>query len=461
MSVIPNNLFKKNPLFLQSAYPWLIVACGMLFYCFNYFLRVSPSVMQPELTEAFHMNATQFGTLAAFYYYAYTSMQIPAGMLYDKFGVRFVLSAACLITCIGLSIFIIADSMLIAGCGRFLIGLGCAFAYIGTLKLASVWLPTNRFATVAGLATAIGMISGTLSQTYLTVVVQQVGYQEALRSILFIGFLLSVFILLMVRNRPQSNASTNKPHLPVSISHLKKALRAIATHPQMWLIGLIGCLFYLPSSIFLDLWGIPYLRTVYGFTPTEAVALFSSMFYGWIISGPLIGALSDKIQRRRSPLVFFGSLAAILLCGVFYFPHLSLFALYVIFFLIGFCCGCQSLTFALGKETNSIHISGTAVAVTNMLIMLGGVVFQPIVGKLLDLHTSSSIGLNGLPIYSASDYTFAMSVVPIGVAIGVILCFFLKETYCESQVLSEKEQLFEPSLTVNAHAESAEGRRSF
>ena len=67
--------------FLRSSQAWLIVCCGMFFYCYNYFLRVSPSVMQGELTQAFHMTATQFGTLAGFYYWAYTPMQIPAGSL--------------------------------------------------------------------------------------------------------------------------------------------------------------------------------------------------------------------------------------------------------------------------------------------------------------------------------------------------------------------------------------------
>src|SRR5262245_24058786 len=81
----------------KSVYPWIIVSCGMLFYCYNYFLRVSPSVMQNELSQAFHITASELGTLAGLYYYAYTPMQIPAGLLYDKFGVRFVLCAACLI----------------------------------------------------------------------------------------------------------------------------------------------------------------------------------------------------------------------------------------------------------------------------------------------------------------------------------------------------------------------------
>lgn len=419
--------------FLQSAYPWLIVFCGMLFYCFNYFLRVSPSAMQDQLTQTFHITATQFGTLAVFYYWAYTPMQLPAGLIYDKFGVRFVLCAACLIAVAGLSVFISANNYYMAGAGRFMIGLGCAFAYIGTLKLASIWLPSTRFATVAGLTTAIGMASGALSQKYLTHVVEVIGYQKALSSALIAGLVLSVIIIMLVRNRPKSTANNlNAMQAPLNTGQLLQALKLIFSNPQMWLIGIIGCLLYLPSSVFLDTWGIPYLKAVYQLTPQQASTITGFTFYGWIISGPIIGALSDKIKLRKMPLALTGFFAAALLCGVFYLPILfNLSTLNVIFFLIGFCCGAHSLCFALGKENNPIQVSGTSVAITNMLIMAGGAIFQPIVGKLLDMHTSSPLGLNGLPVYSASDYNFALSVIPIGVSLGIFLCLFLKETYCE------------------------------
>jgi len=438
--------------FTRSAYPWLIVCCGMLFYCYNYFLRVSPSVMQNELSQAFHINAYQFGTLAAFYYYAYTPMQVPAGMIYDKFGVRFVLCAACLIAVMGLSVFITADSFAMAGFGRCLIGLGTAFAYIGTLKLASIWLAPNRFATVAGLTTAIGMTSGALAQKYLTYFVQTIGYQAALKTALIAGVVLSGFIILMVRNRPKNETSnTGEMQAPIDLKQLLIALRLIFTNRQMWLIGIIGCLLYLPSSVFLDLWGIPYLKAVYHVTAEQAVAISSYTFYGWIISGPIIGLISDKIKRRRAPLTFTGFFAAVLLCAVFYMPGIELSGLYTIFFMIGFCCGAHPLCFALGKENNPIQISGTAVAVTNMLIMLGGAVFQPVVGKLLDI-SSSQVDGSGLPIYSSSDYTLALSVVPIGVALGIFLSIFLKETYCKSQASKESEDLFagapQPALSL-------------
>lgn len=437
--------------FFKSAYPWLIVCCGMLFYCYNYFLRVSPSVMQSDLSQSFHITAYQFGTLAAFYYYAYTPMQLPAGMIYDKFGVRFVLCAACLIAVIGLSVFISANSLIIASLGRLLIGLGTAFAYIGTLKLASIWLPSNRFATVAGLTTAIGMTSGALSQKYLTQVVEMIGYKQALHSAVIAGIILSGIIVLLVRNRPKNQAvSLNEMQTPMNIKQLAGAIRIIFTNPQMWLIGIIGCLLYLPSSVFLDLWGIPYLKAVYNLTSAQAVAISSCTFYGWIISGPIIGALSDKIKRRRMPLTITGFFAALLLCIVFYLPGIHSSELPIIFFMIGFCCGAHPLCFALGKESNPIQISGTSVAVTNMLIMAGGAIFQPVVGKLLDLHTKSPIGVDGLPVYTGNDYVFALSVVPIGVAIGIFLSIFLKETYCESQASEVHQRIFNPRIEIEA-----------
>lgn len=439
-------IYNRRVIFFRSAYPWLIVSCGMLFYCYNYFLRVSPSVMQEALTQSFHINASQFGMLAAFYYYAYTPMQIPAGLLYDKFGARFVLAAASLTSVVGLIFFILATNFYMAGLGRFMIGLGSAFAYIGTLKLASIWLPENRFATVAGLTTAVGMASGALAQKYLTHIIESIGYHAALQNALIAGALLSLILFSIVRNHPHQAPTTSTASQPMSLKQVLRALRVAFMNPQMWLIGIIGCLLYLPSSVFLDLWGIPFLKTVYGLTSAQAVNIANFMFYGWILSGPIIGVFSDKIRRRKLPLTTTGLIAAILLCLIFYIPDFSISTLYVICFMIGFCCGGHPLTFALSKESNPIAISGTSVAITNMLIMAGGAIFQPLVGKLLDLHAEGAVNAQGLPIYNASDYLFALSVIPIGVAIGIFLSLFLKETYCECQAKESDENVLASSL---------------
>src|SRR5438093_10460716 len=121
------NKQNTSSLFLRFFQPWIICSIGMLFYCYNYFLRVSPSVMQHDLMQSLHINATQFGTLAAVYYYAYTPMQVPVGMIYDCYGARLVQFFACLTAIVGLGVFITADSLSMASLGRCLIGLGTAF----------------------------------------------------------------------------------------------------------------------------------------------------------------------------------------------------------------------------------------------------------------------------------------------------------------------------------------------
>jgi MFS family permease len=368
-------------------------------------------------------------------------MQIPVGLIYDRFGARFVQFFACLTAIIGVAIFISADNLQFASVGRCLIGLGTAFAYIGVLKLASLWLPANRFATVAGLTTAFGMVSAIIADKYLTAFVSSVGYKNALHAALVVGIVLSITILLFMRNRPKISMATTSTQ-SVSVFN---ALRIVLGNPQMWLIGIIGCLFYLPASVFLDLWGIPYLKAVHQLTAEQAASAVSWTFVGWIFAGPSIGALSDKIKRRRAPLIFSAFMSTIFLSLIFYMPGLTLHTLYVLFFFVGIFCGAHPLCFALGKENSPNAISGTAVAVTNTLIMLGGMIFQPVVGKLLDKHAINAVLQDGVPIYNASDYNYALTVIPIGLILAIILSFFLKETRCQSRIVEEQR----PVLATN------------
>lgn len=434
------NTTQKNYILHFCIKPWFICCIGMLFYCFNYFLRVSPSVMQQDLMQHLHINAIQFGALAAFYYWAYTPMQIPVGLIYDRFGARLVQFSACLIAVIGVLIFILADTYSLACLGRFLIGLGTAFAYIGVLKLASLWLPANRFATIAGLTTAFGMVSAIISDKFLTQFVQSVGYQNALHITLFIGVTLSLFILFFMQNRPKIHPShqPSASNKTLNAKELLNALSVILLNRQMWLIGIIGCLFYLPASVFLDLWGIPYLKIAYHLSPDQAATAVSWVFVGWIISGPSIGAISDKIKKRRLPLLISAIMSTVLMCTIFYIPDLTLTTLYILFFFVGIFCGAHPICFALGKENCPDSFSGTAVAVTNTLIMLGGMIFQPLVGFLLDKHTHTLLK-TGESLYTANDYTYALSVVPLGLMLTILLTFFLKETHCESKAVLNRE----------------------
>src|SRR5438105_12238963 len=107
---------------------------------------------------------------------------------------------------------------------------------------------------------------------------------------------LSIMMLVLMRSKPLSSGKRS-PARAMTLKQLGNALLLVLKNPQMWLIGIIGCLFYLPASVFLDLWGISYLKAVYQLTPEQAASAISWTFLGWIIAGPTIGALSDKIKR--------------------------------------------------------------------------------------------------------------------------------------------------------------------
>lgn len=413
--------------------PWLMFGMGAMYYCLAYFLRVSPSVMKKDLLHHFKITATEFGSLSSAYYNAYTPMQLFVGVIVDRLGARKVLVSACLICMLGLYIFIHADSLHFAKTGRFLIGFGSAFAYITVLKLVALWLPPNRFATAAGLTSAFGMSAGIFSQIYLATFVEKVGYKSALSTGLIAGIILAVVLFLVVRDRPREQRLELKTlGNQLTLKQTLFGLGSVLTKRETWLIGAVGLLLYLPASAFLDLWGIPYLETAYRINSEKAAMMISLVYFGWIIAGPLIGAFSDRIRLRCMPLLVTSIFSTIFSAMAFYIPNLPMPILYTLLFLFGVTCGSHPLVFSLSRENNPEQISGTATATTNFFIMLGGVLFQPFMGKILDWHWGGSM-LDGVRVYTLSDYKFALAVVPIGLFISCIVTLFIKETHCRIQ----------------------------
>ncbi len=424
---LPPSLFRK---FI----PWMVCIIAGMFYCYNYYLRVAPSVMELEILRTFHLNATDIGLLNTAYYLSYTLMQIPVGFILDRYEIRWVIFSACLIAVTGLGIFVTADNFYEAAAGRFLIGFGCAFSYLSVLKLATIWLPPNRFAIMAGLTTSMGKMAAILSIHYLTSVMAEKGFRGSLYSALVFGLIITALIFSFVRSKPTAGSTKDTVRVYASSKELIRQIFHILSSSQMWLIGIVGLLLYLPATVFIDQWGIPYLETAHGLTAGEAANASSLVLIGWLISSPIIGAISDIIQRRQMPLILTSMLACLIFMIIFYGPALSKLEIYIGMFVIGAACGSHPLCFSLAKENNFLRYSGIATAITNAMIMSGGI-FQSLVGKLLDLHFSGVI-VDGIRVYTKSDYTFALSIIPLGFIAAILMTFLIKETHCQ---LLEKE----------------------
>lgn len=421
-----------------TLFAWIVCGLGALFYCYEYLLRIAPSVMSRDLMGAYNLDAAGFGHLVAYYYYIYTPMQIVVGIFMDRYGPRLLITLACLACAVGTYLFACSDILMIAKLGRFLVGFGSAFAFVGALKLATIWQPPERFALVSGLITGLGNLGAVVGDIFLTLLVQRQGWRDTNMSSAVFGIILAVIIVLIVRDSvSKATAAPREFKTTVAFSEVFVGLWAALKKPQIWKNGLMSGLFYIPTSAFAELWGIPYLEQARGLSEHEAAATVSMIFLGWVIGCPISGFISDRIKRRLAPLMFGALLGAIASAYIIYVPEISDGVLKLMFLFLGLSGSVHVLVFAVGRESSPSNIAGTAIALTNTFTMISGVIFQPIVGILLARQWGGQV-VDGVHVYSASNFQYALFVVPVGMALAFLVLCFMKETHC--QLLEHREE---------------------
>ena len=150
------------------------------------------------------------------------------------------------------------------------------------------------------------------------------------------------------------------------------------------------------------------------------------MFLGWAVGAPLSGYFSDRSGRRVLPLVVGAFMSLICISTVLYMPGLSYFALNVLMFFYGLFSATEIIIFVMAKENSGAQLSGTVFAVANMIVTLGGVIFQPLVGSLLDTFSNGQL-VHGEHVYAVIDYQLALSVLPASLLLVMVAAFFLKD----------------------------------
>lgn len=416
--MLTSNCVSKKQMILGS----IICFVGALFYCYEFILRIIPGALQTELSTALgHISATTFGQISALYYFAYSPMQIPVGMLMDRFGPRRLLTFACLCCTLGSWMFTLTSSMFLVSSGRFLVGFGSSFAFVGVLSLALHWLPRKYFSLVAGLITTLGMLGLVYGEVRITQWSMSIGWEQVLLLIALIGSILSVLVFFIVRDGPEGY----KPHKYPLPEFFQNVLQVLMS-PEVWLIGFVGACLYTSLSVFGELWGKTYLEQAHHLTKVEAAKTISAVFLGWAVGAPVAGYISDYTGKRIVPLVVGAISALVCISLVLYWPHLSYWNLNILLFLYGLFSATEIIVFIMAKECSGAKLSGTVFAATNMIVALAGVVFQPLVGKLLDTFGDSGI-IGGEHIYTVVDYQVALSILPISLLMVTILAFFIKE----------------------------------
>jgi MFS family permease len=420
---------------MQSArLRWAVFALAAGAFWLSFFHRVAPAAIAVELQAAFGIGGAMLGTLAATYYVIYTLMQVPTGVLNDTLGPRRVLVAGCLIAGAGSILFAVAETVTAAVIGRAFAGLGVSVAFVSMLKLNADWFAERRFATMTGLGSMIGLSGGLAAATPLAWIAAHVSWRTVFTAVGIASLALAVVIWWVVRDHP-GGATRGAPRPPSARGKVRwreglmLVLRNRATWPCFWFgFGMSGS-----YMTFVGLWAVPYLVHGYGMSVVEATQHTSLMLVCLALSQGAIGALSDRIGRRR-PLILASALAYLAcwlawLAGAAAIPGAS----YAISIVMGLSVCGMTLSWACAKELNSPQYSGIAISVVNTSGFLAVGLLQPLVGWLLDRNAAGAA-------YTGAHYAPGIALLTAFSGIALAGAWFIRETRCRNIWIGPNQQ---------------------
>ena len=430
---MPDSI-KYPPAYLS----WVVWGLGAAFYLSGFYQRVAPAVMTDYLMADFNIGAAALGNLSAFYFYSYVSVQIPTGILVDYWGPKKLLTAGAFIAALGAFLFAAAPNILFANLGRLLIGGSVGVGWVALLMLSIHWFPPRRFAMTSGLGLFFGIAGAVSAGVPLRILADQFGWRPVMLASAGVSLIIAVSLWIIVRDDPSERGYTSfappsntGSHSPAS---LLTGLLKVFYYKNTWLLSIAPSGLAGPVLAFSGLWGVPFLATHYGLTPAKSAALTSILLVAWAVGGPLLGALSDRIGRRK-PIYVTGCFAVCAGWSVILFvPELPVWVLTLLLSVVGFASGAMILGFAFVKESVPPSLAGTVSGVCNMGVMIGPMVLQPAMGYVLDSNWNGLLE-NGIRSYHLGAYQSAFTLMIGWSVISAILICFATETNCRQKVL--------------------------
>lgn len=407
-------------------FAWLVWGLAAAFYFSDYLARVAPGVMHRYLQMDFGINEAGFGILTASFYVPYILMQIPVGLTVDRLSIRWLLTIMSLVTAFGCCVFGLADGLLTASIGRMLIGFSAAFAFICSLRLATSWFPPTMLGLLSGLTQALGMLGAAAGEAPVSFLVSNVGWRHSMLIIAFLFIALSGLLYQFVQDKPGEHRNEIRSVNRISILD---SLKIILSNKQTWLNAMYAGFLFGPTAVIGEAIGPAYLQFGRGLGAHAAAFATGLIFIGWGISGPLSGWISDKIGRRK-PLMIISAVCGVILSSLFVFiPEMSQTTAYILFFVFGLTNTGVAISYAVSTEIHDRSVVGTSIAFTNMTSIFVGALFQPLVGRIIDI-------VSGPRAYNVetlllSDFQAGLRLLPLCSLVALILAFTVKETYCK------------------------------
>ena len=405
---------------------WLVVLSAGLFFFYEFIQMNMFNAISADVMRDFHINATQLGEISSYYFTANVIFLFVAGIVLDRFSPKKLMLAALAICVAGILLFLSTSSYPIACISRFMAGIGSAFCFLSSLRLASRWFAPRQLALVIGCIVTMAMTGGAVAQVPLRLLVEALGWREALIVDSVLGGIVFLSILLIVRDYPNKAIQKNEIECHQELHQIGywQSLRMAFLTLQNWLAAFYTCTMNLPINVLGGLWGSIYLMDTHQLTAVQASMVSSMLFIGTIVGSPIVGYISDRLRMRVQPMMISAVLAFLIMMLIIYVHVQSYSSLITLFFLMGFVSSAQIISYAYVAENSPRIVTATSISVVNIATMAGIGISQALFGYFMDQH--AAIIHEKMGIYQASDFHVAMLIFPVGIIIAWLITMMLR-----------------------------------
>jgi MFS family permease len=395
--------------------PWLLVA---VYYFYQYALRSAPSVMMPQLAEAFGVSALGVASIVGMFYYGYSPFSLVAGSAIDRFGPKKVIPVGAALVGIGALLFG-TGNIAAANLGRFLQGAGGVFALVGAVYLVTKNFPAAHVASLIGATQMFGMAGGSAGQFFVGPMIKNgLSWGRFWTYAGVLGLAISAGLVAFLPKEATPERATRREG---GLAALFGSLKTVFANPQSILCGLIAGLMFIPTTIFGMTWGVRFLQEGRGREFAYAVSVASTVPLGWMIGCPLLGYISDRIGRRK-PVIYGGELVLLAVLAWVLFGVPGFFHGAVIGVVMGMASGAAMLPYTVIKEVNPPELGGSATGVINFINFTFSALLGPVFGWLL-VRISE-----GRETMTLEHYQAGFKPMLYGIFIAIVLTWFLRET---------------------------------
>jgi len=426
---------------LGGRHAWMVLSAAVSVYILAVFHRTSLGVAGLIAAERFHISSAQLATFTMVQLFVYAAMQIPVGVMVDRFGAKKLLVSGVVLMTGGQFAFAFAGTFGAGVVARVFVGMGDAMVFISLVQLVALWFPPARTAMVTQMTGVVGQIGAVVATAPLSAALHSVGWTKSFAGAASIGVLLGVVLIVVVRDSPYRDHHRDELKMRAVGRALKLAWDEPGTRLGLWSHFTVQ----FGATVFALLWGFPFLVSGQGLTQGAASGLLIVMTVTAVATSPLIGAFVTRWPYSRSTLVLWivGVIMAVWAVVLLWPGRAPLWLLVVLVVVLAVGGPGSMVGFDLARTFNPPTRLGSASGIVNVGGFVASLSTVALIGLVLD-----QVAPGGPSTYTVDSFRVAMSVQYIVWVVGVVQILRFRRRARVSQRRDQPDLSGRSSVTV-------------